>query len=565
MAASSSSTSSQSSESLPSAHSDNVLPASDKYLARSSPSPISHFFFVVVCYAVLRLSLEHFLGWEYFAEQPELSTPLSSWRRMQEAVHLSQHEKHEKHETDNGEVVQGKFMEIGFLETPFALFMGSLLLQLPPLLLPWAFLAFDLFTAIQLAYLAQGPLAVAIFASYLINPVTLLSSTARSTQVFSNFLLSIAFHCSWRFHWDSNKGKTGNKSFLGDYDPAAAHPGRIALLISSFTIAVVVVQNPVYLVLAPALLLSPLPLSVVPASVANAPTTTTTTNASRQYHSSTSNVSMASPATAARVESAKSDDAPGSAILDLIFAPFTLFGLFFAILVSLFQQWSSNCFISTLMAVWNMVDVAPNIGVWWYLFSEAFPFFQSYFAAMVILYLLTQATLVYYFMFVVPPIIPMSPLSPSLGLAHSSCPRSFHDSSSIDDPIAALSSSSEGNQNVYKYTKSNRMSQARHRHIVTLWMLLGMIALWRPYPSWADYCLFSALLPILSRHFSRCKYLSLTASALCTTAVLMPLFRHLWLVQGSGNANYYFATALVQSAMLITFMVDLANRSLSAP
>jgi phosphatidylinositol glycan class U len=29
------------------------------------------------------------------------------------------------------------------------------------------------------------------------------------------------------------------------------------------------------------------------------------------------------------------------------------------------------------------------------------------------------------------------------------------------------------------------------------------------------------------------------------SALLMPLFHHLWLAQGTGNANFYYATTLV--------------------
>lgn len=103
--------------------------------------------------------------------------------------------------------------------------------------------------------------------------------------------------------------------------------------------------------------------------------------------------------------------------------------------------------------------------------------------------------------------------------------------------------------------------------------LMGIIAIFQPYPSVADSALFLGLVPLF-RHVFSCKSLPLSMLTIADkilvmrypfleTAVLMyasllgPAFYHLWIYAGSGNANFFYAITLVWSLGLIVVVADL--------
>ena len=52
------------------------------------------------------------------------------------------------------------------------------------------------------------------------------------------------------------------------------------------------------------------------------------------------------------------------------------------------------------------------------------------------------------------------------------------------------------------------------------------------------------------------RYLFLTTSALLYTAFLAPTFYHLWIISGSGNANFFYAITLVYGLAQSVFVAD---------
>ena len=105
----------------------------------------------------------------------------------------------------------------------------------------------------------------------------------------------------------------------------------------------------------------------------------------------------------------------------------------------------------------------------------------------------------------------------------------------------------------------------RHDPLFATFILEGIIATFKSYPTLSDpglftamYALFPELLPrasvTLSDHRTFLKPLILdselrhplpTVMLHIHSALLLPLFHHLWMGQGSGNANFYYASTLV--------------------
>jgi phosphatidylinositol glycan class U len=153
-------------------------------------------------------------------------------------------------------------------------------------------------------------------------------------------------------------------------------------------------------------------------------------------------------------------------------------------------------------------DLTPNVGLWWYFFIEMFDSFREFF----------------------------------LGVFW------LHMASYVGGITIRL----------------------RKQPLFVVTSVLGIIAIFQPYPSIADSALFLGLIPLYRHVFPR-KFVpsssrQLTASVMrypfLETAVLMyatllgPAFYHLWIYAGSGNANFFYAITLVWSLGLIMVVAD---------
>jgi phosphatidylinositol glycan class U len=115
----------------------------------------------------------------------------------------------------------------------------------------------------------------------------------------------------------------------------------------------------------------------------------------------------------------------------------------------------------------------------------------------------------------------------------------------------------------------------RKQPLFVITCLVGIFAIFQPYPSIADSSLFLAMLP-LYRHvlprtslfliphaseanllFSVMRYTFFTASTLLYATLLGPAFYYLWIYAGSGNANFFYAITLVWSLGLSVLVADL--------
>ena len=160
----------------------------------------------------------------------------------------------------------------------------------------------------------------------------------------------------------------------------------------------------------------------------------------------------------------------------------------------------------------TVTDLTPNVGLWWYFFIEIFDSFRDFFIGVFWLQLVG-----------------------------------------------------------YVGAMTFRL-QTQPLFVIT--SLVGLFAVFKPYPSIADVSLYLGLLP-LYQHVLPCKcrsrscrylaeltcmivtrYTFISASVLLYSTLLGPAFHHLWIYAGSGNANFFYAITLVWSLGLAILVGD---------
>ncbi|KAJ1734343.1 hypothetical protein LPJ61_001123 [Coemansia biformis] len=162
--------------------------------------------------------------------------------------------------------------------------------------------------------------------------------------------------------------------------------------------------------------------------------------------------------------------------------------------------YGAQYFAATVDFTLRVADLQPNVGLFWYFFIEIFDEFRSFF---IVVFQLTALAFA----------IPVS--------------WRFR-----QDPLFAGT------------------------------MLVGVISALKSYPAWGDLALFLGLLPVFEDLLKYLQYTFLSANLLLYGIGLAPVFWHLWIEQGSGNANFFYAATLVYVFGQITLLFDLGTAML---
>ncbi|KAJ2489653.1 hypothetical protein IWW37_003791 [Coemansia sp. RSA 2050] len=376
----------------------------------------------------------------YLSGRVELSTPVTSYKRLVEGVHLSRH---------NTSPYGGGL----FHQSPLLLILFRALHPLPDLATNVVYVAVDAAIALILARLAAvkaeksksnsnsnsggripgeirfvcTPSAVATM--YLFNPLTVATTLAKSTIVFSHLAIV-----------------------------SALYSGIIGLANQAIVFAAVAAHLSLY----PAVLIAPIAL------MAAAPPSN---KARRRWLVGEIGLTLAKFALVAGA-------------LHLLFA--AVFG--------------AQYFAATVDFTLRAADLQPNVGLFWYFFIEIFDEFRPFFFVVFQLTALAFA-------------VPVS--------------WRFR-----DDPLFAGT------------------------------MLVGIISALKSYPSWGDLSLFLGLLPLFEELAKYLQYSFLSANLLMYGVGLAPVFWHLWIELGTGNANFFYAATLVYVFGQITLLFDLGGAKL---
>ncbi|KAJ2866731.1 hypothetical protein GGI22_001212 [Coemansia erecta] len=376
----------------------------------------------------------------YLAGRVELSTPVTSYKRLREGLFLSAN----RIPPFDGGI---------FHQSPLLLLVFGILHRLPEFFTSLAYVAADGFVALMLARIAASrrardtggsPLVVpgeiafscapsVVATLYLFNPLTLATVLVKSTIVFSHLAIAVAL--------------------------CAAAEGRLS---TAALWAAVATHLSVY----PAMLLAPIALiPSVPAS---------------------HKLSL---------------QGGGGGLPRRIATAVAIFALAFGAMHLLFIAcFGMQYFTATFDFVLRVADLQPNVGLFWYFFIEIFDEFRMFF------FVVFQLT--------------------ALAFA---VPVAWRFRA---DPLFAAT------------------------------MLVGIISALKSYPSWGDLALFLGLLPIFEELFKYMQYMFLSANMLLYGIGLAPVFWHLWIEQGSGNANFFYAATLVYVFGQITLLFDLGSAML---
>jgi len=160
-----------------------------------------------------------------------------------------------------------------------------------------------------------------------------------------------------------------------------------------------------------------------------------------------------------------------------------------------FQITGSWEFLSSTYGVQLLMpDLTPNVGLWWYFFIEMFDSFRSFFLAVFWLHL-----------------------------------------SSYVFPLTI---------------------RIRRQPLFVITTILGIFAIFKPYPSISDISLYFGLLTLYRHIMPLMRHTFLAGSVVGYSSVLGPAFYYLWIYAGSGNANFFYAITLVWSLGLSILVAD---------
>ncbi|EDR11553.1 uncharacterized protein LACBIDRAFT_313879 [Laccaria bicolor S238N-H82] len=134
-------------------------------------------------------------------------------------------------------------------------------------------------------------------------------------------------------------------------------------------------------------------------------------------------------------------------------------------------------------ATLTLPDLTPNPGMWWYFFTEMFDHFRPFFLMVFSIHLL----------------IYIAPV----------CIKFQY------DPLYAT------------------------------FVLLGVLGTFKAYPTLSDPGLFLSMISLFPEVYPYFRHPIVTTLLHLHASLLLPLFHHLWLVQGTGNANFFYASTLV--------------------
>lgn len=165
------------------------------------------------------------------------------------------------------------------------------------------------------------------------------------------------------------------------------------------------------------------------------------------------------------------------------------------ILASYLLEGSTKFIFSTWGFILSVPDLTPNLGVFWYFFTEMFEHFRVFFICVFQI-------------------------------------------------------------NAFLYTVPLAV-KLRDQPVFLMYVLVALMSIFKSYPSYADVALYLTLLPMWNHVFSHMRNTFIVSNMFICCTVLSPILWHLWIYAGSANANFYFAIALTFSTAQIFLVTDL--------
>lgn len=146
-------------------------------------------------------------------------------------------------------------------------------------------------------------------------------------------------------------------------------------------------------------------------------------------------------------------------------------------------------------------DLSPNIGVLWYFFAEVFEFFRDFFLIVIHVNILFM-------------ILPLA-------------------------------------------------IRLKHRPCFLAFSYIAICSMLKSYPSVADSALYLGLLGLFINQLSDMNFSFILFCGYVGVNLLSPVMHNLWIWRGTGNANFYYATAIAYAALQIILVVHSVSTMLN--
>lgn len=153
-----------------------------------------------------------------------------------------------------------------------------------------------------------------------------------------------------------------------------------------------------------------------------------------------------------------------------------------------------NMWIETHKYMLTVDDLTPNLGLFWYFFTEVFDFFRTFFL------MVFHANII----FMVPPLT----------------------------------------------------IRLHHRPIFLAFIITAICSMVKSYPTVGDAALYMGLMALCIHELSDLQYFYLLLNGYILITVLGPVMYNLWIFRGTGNANFYFAINLVYATLQTVLIVE---------
>ncbi|GEQ67410.1 hypothetical protein JCM33374_g1075 [Metschnikowia sp. JCM 33374] len=174
------------------------------------------------------------------------------------------------------------------------------------------------------------------------------------------------------------------------------------------------------------------------------------------------------------------------------------------VLISLMLYPSADFLYSCYWSVISFEKITPNLGLWWYIFTEMFEFFTSLYKGIFNLYS---------FIFVVPFTL-----------------------------------------RFFEYANDRKSGDSFFAFALCfLWISFS-----KPYPIIGDLGLSISILPIFKNTvITHAKFFFITTLMLITCLLLSPIFYYCWIVLGNGNSNFFYSMSLAWGVVHVLIFLDL--------
>ncbi|KAI5956403.1 hypothetical protein KGF54_000878 [Candida jiufengensis] len=159
-----------------------------------------------------------------------------------------------------------------------------------------------------------------------------------------------------------------------------------------------------------------------------------------------------------------------------------------------------KCYLTVIL----FKKITPNVGLWWYLFTEMFEFFTPFYTGMFNLYSVV---------FIIPITL-----------------------------------------RLFEYSKSPKLGDS----FLSIILSMLWISFTKSYPTIGDLGLVLSILPMFKDTIlAHCKLLFISGMTLIISLILSPIFYYCWIVLGNGNSNFFYSINLIWGGVHILILMEL--------